>query len=83
MAEVSIRLDDGLKERADVLFDELGLNMTTAFNIFVRQTVRQGGIPFDITADPFYGASNMRALRQSIKDADAGKLTAHELIEDY
>jgi len=84
MAQVNIRLDDGLKEKADLLFEELGLNMTTAVNIFVRQVVRQGGIPFDITVntDPFYSASNMKVLKQSIADADAGKLTEHELIEE-
>jgi len=84
MAQVNIRLDDGLKEKADLLFEELGLNMTTAVNIFVRQTVRQGGIPFDITvnADPFYSAGNMEVLKQSIADADAGRLTEHELIEE-
>jgi DNA-damage-inducible protein J len=84
MAQVNIRMDDSLKERADILFEELGLNMTSAFNIFVRQVVREGGIPFDITTnvDPFYSASNMKVLRQSIKEADEGKLTEHELIED-
>ena len=83
MAQINIRLDDGLKEKAEILFDELGLNMTTAFNIFIRQTVRQGGIPFDITTniDPFYSESNMRVLKQSIREADEGKLTEHELIE--
>jgi len=83
MAQVNIRIDDGLKEKADNLFEELGLSMTTAFTMFVRQTVRQGGIPFEITtkADPFYSAKNMKVLMQSIKDADEGKLTEHELIE--
>jgi DNA-damage-inducible protein J len=83
MAQVNIRIDDGLKERADSLFAELGLNMTTAVNIFVRQVVRQGGMPFEITTktDPFYSESNMRVLRQSIKEADEGKLTEHDLIE--
>ena len=77
------QFDDGLKDKADVLFAELGLNMTTAVNIFIRQVIRQGGIPFDvnINTDPFYSASNMKVLRQSIADADAGKLTEHELIE--
>ena len=57
--------------------------MTTAVNMFVRQVVRQGGIPFEITTktDPFYSESNMRVLRQSIKEANEGKLTEHELIE--
>jgi len=83
MAQVNIRIDDSLKEKADSLFDELGLNMTTAINIFVRQVVRQGRIPFEITThtDPFYSDSNMRILRQSIADADEGKLTEHDLIE--
>ena len=49
MAQVNIRIDDGLKEKADFLFDELGLNMTTAINMFVKQAVRQGRIPFEIT----------------------------------
>jgi len=59
------------------------MSMTTAFNVFIRQVVRQGGIPFDITTDidPFYSASNMKILRQSVKDAQDGKLTEHELIE--
>ena len=84
MAQVNIRIDDELKSRADSLFEELGLNMTTAFTMFVRQTIRQGGIPFEITTriDPFYNTENMKVLRQSIKEADEGKLTAHELIEE-
>jgi DNA-damage-inducible protein J len=46
---LSIRMDRELKEQADRLFSELGMNMTTAMNIFVRQSVRQGKIPFEIT----------------------------------
>lgn len=83
MAQVNIRIDDALKERADKLFNELGLNMTTAFNIFVRQTVRQGGIPFEITTnvDPFYSKSNMNVLRKSIKEADEGKFVTKTMEE--
>jgi DNA-damage-inducible protein J len=84
MAQVNIRIDDELKARADDIFNELGLNMTTAFTIFIRQTIRQGGIPFEITtrSDPFYSAENMKELRKSIKKAEEGKLAAHELIEE-
>ena len=83
MAQVNIRIDDDLKSQADSIFEELGLNMTTAFTMFVRQTIRQGGIPFEITTRtaPFYNSENMKVLRQSIKEANEGKLTAHELIE--
>jgi len=84
MAQVNIRIDDELKVRADTIFQELGLNMTTAFTMFIRQTIRQGGIPFEITTrtDPFYNAENIKILRQSIKEAEEGKLTVHELIEE-
>ena len=82
MAQVNIRIDDDLKERADLLFEELGINMTTAFTIFIKASVRQRGIPFELNLDPFYSEKNMRVLKESIRDADAGKLTEHELIED-
>jgi len=84
MAQINIRIDDDLKVRADNIFNELGLNMTTAFTIFIRQTIRQGGIPFEITTrtDPFFNAENMKVLRKSIQEAEEGKLTAHELIEE-
>ena len=45
---ISIRMDTELKEQADLLFSELGMNMSTAFNIFIRQALREGGIPFRI-----------------------------------
>ena len=45
---VSIRMDSDLKAQADELFGALGMNITTAFNIFVRQSLRVGGIPFEI-----------------------------------
>ena len=79
---ISIRMDKDLKEQADTVFNEMGMNLSTAFNIFVRQTIRQGKIPFDIYTDPFYSEKNMAALRKSIKSADEGKLTEHEIIEE-
>lgn len=46
---ISIRMDTDLKAQADALFNELGMNLTTAFNIFVRQSLREGKIPFEIS----------------------------------
>lgn len=48
---ISIRMDAELKAQADALFNELGMNLSTAFNIFVRQALRKGGIPFEICID--------------------------------
>ncbi len=83
MAQVNIRIDDALKEKADSLFEELGINMTTAVNIFVRQTVRQGGIPFEVTTrtDPFYSESNIESLRKSIKEANNSKYVSKTMEE--
>ena len=46
---VTIRLDSQLKSQAEALFSELGLNLSTAFGIFLRQSVREGRIPFSIS----------------------------------
>lgn len=46
---VNIRMDENLKKQFDHLCSELGLNMTTAFNIFAKAMVRQKGIPFDVS----------------------------------
>ena len=83
MAQINIRIDDALKEKAELLFEELGLNMTTAFNIFIRQSLREGGIPFEITTrvDPFFSEANMKVLEDSIKEANDGKVISKS-IED-
>jgi len=84
MAQINIRIDDNLKEQGEELFNSLGLTFSTAVSAFVSQSIREGGLPFALTTktDPFFSESNMRVLRQSIRDAEEGKLTAHELIEE-
>lgn len=48
---ISIRMDADLKAQADELFAELGMSLSTAFNIFVRQSLREGGLPFEVKLD--------------------------------
>ncbi len=48
---INIRMDSDLKKQFDLLCSELGLTMTTAFNVFARTMVRQQRIPFDITLE--------------------------------
>lgn len=50
-SNISIRMDSDLKAAAEALYEELGMNLSTAFNIFVRQSLRVGGIPFTITTE--------------------------------
>lgn len=67
---INIRIDSDLKAQADALFGELGMNLSTAFNIFVRQSIRDGGIPFEIT------------LNQPSKDTIAAMLEAERIAKD-
>ena len=48
---ITIRIDKELKKQAETLFSELGMNISTAFNVFIRQSIREGGIPFMINKE--------------------------------
>ena len=80
---VTIRLDKEVKEQAEKMFDDFGMNLSTAFNIFVRQSLRQRKIPFEIY-DPFYSEANQVELSRRIAEIESGatNLVANELIED-
>lgn len=79
---VNIRMDEELKKQAEKLFSDLGMNMSTAINVFVRQAIRYGGIPFEIIQkEDFYNEYNQQILRKSIEELNAGKGKPHELIE--
>ena len=83
MAQISFRMDDDLKLSAEETFKSMGMTMSTAINIFVTQTVRNGQFPFVIKADPFYSESNRSVLRRRVQDMDAGRnVMEHDLILD-
>ena len=48
---LNIRIDKTVKEQSDKIFNELGLNMTTAINMFLRTAIRENGIPFELKLD--------------------------------
>lgn len=48
---LNIRTDKAVKDQAEAIFTELGLNMTTAINMFLRTTIREHGIPFELKLD--------------------------------
>ena len=47
-ANINIRVDNDVKNKAQEVFLALGLDMTTAINIFLRQAIRKNGIPFEL-----------------------------------
>ncbi len=44
----SVRMDSDIKKQCETLYNELGMNLTTAINVFLRQSLRVGGLPFEV-----------------------------------
>lgn len=76
-------MDTEIKQEAEHLFDSPGMNMSTAFNIFIRQSLRTGGIPFQITSrnEGFDNQYNQMKLCAAAKRMNQGKGTVHEIVE--
>ena len=76
---LNIRTDKEVKDKAEEIFSELGLNMTTAVNIFSRTAIREHGIPFelkldipnDITAAAIELKAEKLCLTQTLRDIQA------------
>lgn len=54
MSQIAVRVDDKLKKEATAIFNELGLDMTTAVKLFLKQSVLTRSIPFDVKLDSDY-----------------------------
>ena len=78
---LSVRMDDTLKKEFDQVCNDLGLTMTTAITILAKKMAREKRIPFEGSLDPFYSASNMAALNESIDQMRQGKTVAKTLEE--
>lgn len=78
--QLRANIDADLKHEAAEVFGNYGLSLTSAITIFFRQSVIEGGIPFEVR-DPFWSVENQRTLRESIAQLDAGRGKAHDLVE--
>ena len=81
MASISVRMDDNTKAAFEGFCESVGLTVSAAVNMFAKITLREGRIPFEVTGDPFWSEANLSRLRESIKHAQEGKLTRHEILE--
>ena len=79
---ISIRLDSEVKEQAQQVFNNLGMDMTTAINIFLRQAIQYQGLPFDVRLD------ESRKLMEVLADLDQNRnmsqsfVSVSDLMED-
>lgn len=78
---VNFRIDEATKKQMEQICSELGITMSTAFNIFAKKVIREKRIPFDVSIDPFYSESNMKALSKSIKELEQGEVIVKSMEE--
>ncbi|GHV43562.1 DNA-damage-inducible protein J [Spirochaetia bacterium] len=70
---ITLRMDKDLKRQAELLFEDMGMNMTTAFTVFAKAVVREGKIPFEIKGDLFYNKEHRAYLDEAIDAMNTGK----------
>ena len=82
-ATLTARVDAADKVNFDAFCSNVGINTSTAINMFVKAVLCENRIPFEITQnqDPFYSDVNITHVRRSVQELRSGKGTAHELIE--
>ncbi len=80
---INIRMDEELKKQFDAFCSAVGMNMSTAINVFAKTAVRQQKIPFEISAetDPFYSEANLEHLRKSIAQIKDGNVIVKTMKE--
>lgn len=78
---VTIRVDKKLKESAEILFNRLGMNMSTAFNVFLHKAVDEAAIPFPVSVkNPTIGAGYTAAdITGAFKTAVRNEIAEHQL----
>ena len=81
---MNIRMDSEVKRQAEALFGEIGMNMTTAINIFLRQSIRENGIPFELKINQ-PNNETLEAINEGdkiIKEGTARFNTVDEMFAD-
>ena len=80
-ATLSVTVDSRDKEYFEEFCNSTGLNPSTAVNMFIKAVIRKQRLPFKVKGDPFFSEANMKRLRESIAEAEAGHYTIHDPVE--
>lgn len=59
---LQLRIDDDLKQQATALFEELGIDMSTAIRIFLKKSVSENGLPFEVKKKPYISQKGLDTL---------------------
>jgi DNA-damage-inducible protein J len=76
-----IRIDATVKDQASRLFADLGMDMSGAVNIFLRQCILHGGLPFSVTL-PRYNKETLAAMAEAKKVAEDSSIPGYTTIKD-
>lgn len=77
----NVRIDSEVKKQSEALFNELGMNLTTAINVFLRQSLRAGGFPFDVTVNTPNGVT-LAALHETERLAHDPNVKRYSDVEE-
>lgn len=80
-ANITIRLDEDIKRKAESLFDDIGLTMSTAITVFIKAALRKGRIPFELEGDPFWSEENQERLRRAAVRFEQGHTVTKTMAE--
>ena len=71
-SNLNIRIDKEVKSQAENLLSEMGMSLSTAVNVFIRQLIRDGSIPFLISVGKnSEGSNNLQYIRRKLAEAEA------------
>ena len=62
---VTVRMDSDVKRECEGIYGALGINLSTAINVFLRKSIRAGGFPFDVRLDDRPNRETMAALLEA------------------
>ena len=79
---ITTRVNSNDKAAFDAFCESVGITASSAINLFIKATLREGEIPFKIKADPFYSESNQARLKKSINELEKTGGTIHDIELD-
>ena len=79
---INIRIDEDVKKNMEQICKELGITMSAAFNIFARKMSREKRIPFEVSIDPFFCESNIKAIQESVKELEVLQTEIKKFIKE-
>ena len=78
---ISFRIDSEDKKKFEAFCNNTGMNISVAMNMFIKAVLKENCLPFEVSADPFYSASNMKAIDESLAQAAAGETVTKTMAE--